>query len=59
LAFFDSLLRAVETVNGNNTETVTDSILGFPLIVSLYDGAGNLISVTLFGINFTALFESL
>jgi hypothetical protein len=32
---------------------------GFPLIESLYDGAGNLVSVTLFGINVTFLFESL
>jgi hypothetical protein len=38
------LLRAVETVKGNETETVTDSIFGFPLIVSLYDGAGNLLA---------------
>jgi hypothetical protein len=59
LAFFDALLAGDETINGNETETVTDSIFGFPLIVSLYDGAGNLISVTFFGINFTALFESL
>jgi hypothetical protein len=59
LAFFDSLLAAVETVNGNDAETVTDSLFGIPLIVSLYDGAGNLVSVTLFGINVTFLFESL
>jgi hypothetical protein len=59
LAFFDALLRGIETVNSNETETVTDSIFGFPLIVSLYDGAGNLLSVTLFGIDVTFLFESL
>ncbi len=59
LAFFDSLLGAGETVNGNETEKVTDSIFGFSLLVSLYDGAGNLVSVTLFGINVTSLFELL
>jgi hypothetical protein len=56
LAFFDSLLRGVETVNGNGTETVIDRIFGIPLLVSLYDSAGNLVSVTLFGINITFLF---
>jgi hypothetical protein len=57
LVLFDELLHGVERVNGNDTETVIDSIFGIPLLVSLYDGAGNLESVTLFGINVTALFE--
>jgi hypothetical protein len=57
LALFDELLHGIETVNRNDTETVIDSIFGIPLLVSTYDGAGNLESVTLFGINVTALFE--
>jgi hypothetical protein len=59
LALFDSLLGGIETVNGNDTETVIDKIFGIPLLVSLYDGAGNLESVTLFGIDVTLLFELL
>ena len=59
LAFFDSLLGGVERVTDNGTETVTDSIFGIPLLVATYDSAGDLLSVTLFGINVTALFESL
>jgi YD repeat-containing protein len=55
LALFDELLHGVETVNGNDTETVIDSIFGIPLLVSSYDGAGNLTSVTLLGNNITAL----
>jgi hypothetical protein len=57
LAFIDALLRGVETVNGNETETVIDRFFGIPLFVSTYDGAGNLMSVTKFGINVTLLFE--
>jgi hypothetical protein len=56
LAFLDSLLGAVETGNGNGTWTVTDSLFGIPLFVSTYDRAGNLLSVTVFGINVTFLF---
>lgn len=51
LAFFDSLLGAIETVNGNGTETVTDNFLGIPLVVATYDSAGNFVSATLLGIN--------
>jgi hypothetical protein len=57
LALFDELLHGVETVNGNDTETVIDSIFGISLLESTYDGAGNLMSVTLLGSNITALFE--
>jgi hypothetical protein len=57
LALFDALLGGIETVNGGGTETVTDSLFGIPLLVSTYDGAGDLMSVTLFGINVTSLFE--
>ncbi len=59
LALFDSILGGIEKVVGNGTETVTDSIFGFPLLVSTYDSAGNLVSVTLFGIDVTSLFELL
>jgi hypothetical protein len=57
LALFDALLHGIEAVNGNGTETVTDSLFGIPLLLSTYDGSGDLMSVTLFGINVTALFE--
>jgi hypothetical protein len=56
LALIDALLRGVETVNANATETITDSFFGIPLIVSTYDSSGNLRSVTLFGFNITFLF---
>jgi hypothetical protein len=56
LAFFDSLLGGVETVNANGTETIVDSFFGIPLLVSTFDSAGNLASVLLFGINVTFLF---
>jgi hypothetical protein len=57
LSLFDALLHGVERVNGNGTETVTDSIFGFPLFVSIYDGSGDLTSVVLFGIDITSLFK--
>jgi len=57
LALFDALLRGIETVNGNGTETVTDSLFGIPLLLSTYDGSGDLMSVALFGIDVMALFE--
>jgi hypothetical protein len=57
LAFFDSLLGGIETVNGNGTETITDSFLGIPLLVSTFDSHGDLMSVDLFGfVNLTFLF---
>jgi uncharacterized repeat protein (TIGR03803 family) len=59
LAFFDSLLAGTETVNAEGTATVTDSFFGFPLLVATFDSSGDLESVTLFGINFTLLFELL
>jgi hypothetical protein len=40
----------IETVNGNGTETVRDSLFGFPLLVSTFDGSGNLVGATLLGI---------
>jgi hypothetical protein len=56
LAFFDAWLGGVETVNANGTETIVDSLFGIPLLVSTFDHAGNLLSVTLFGFNVTSLF---
>lgn len=56
LALFDILLGGTETVNANDTETIIDSIFGIPLIVSTFDGNGNLMSVDLFGIDITFLF---
>ena len=57
LAFFDSLLGGVETVNANGTETITDFLFGFPLLVATFDHSGNLESVELFGFDVTLLFE--
>jgi hypothetical protein len=56
LALFDEFLGGVEKVNGNGTETVTDSLFGIQLLVSTYDSAGNLVSVTMFGMDITFLF---
>jgi len=56
LAFFDSLLGGVETINANDTETIVDSFFGFPLLVATFDHSGNLDSVDLFGIDVTFLF---
>jgi len=57
LAFVDSLLGGVETINGNGTETITDRFFGIPLLVSTFNSQGNLVSVDLFGsINVTFLF---
>jgi hypothetical protein len=39
-----------------STPTVIDRFFGIPLFVSTYDSAGNLESVTVFGINITFLF---
>jgi hypothetical protein len=56
LAFLDQLSGAVEIVNPNGTETVAESLFGLPLFVSTYNASGNLVSVTIFGINITFLF---
>ncbi len=55
LALLNSLLAEVETVNAAGT-TIVDSLLGIPLLVETYNYSGNLMSVTLFGINITFLF---
>jgi hypothetical protein len=55
LSLFDQLLGGVELINANGTETVVDNFFGIPLI-STYDASGNLVSVTMFGLNLTFLF---
>jgi hypothetical protein len=50
LALFDALLGGIETVHANNTEAVTDSLLGMTVLVSTYDGSGNFVGATLFGV---------
>jgi hypothetical protein len=50
------LLRAVETINANGTETITDYLFGLPLLVATFDDSGNLVSVDLFGFDVTFLF---
>jgi predicted esterase len=57
LAFFNSILGGIETVNGDGTVTVTDSLLGIPLLVSTYDSTGGLVNVSFFGLDVTALFK--
>jgi hypothetical protein len=59
LQIIDALLSGVEKINDNGTETVIDSFFGIPLFISTYDGAGDLMRVTLFGIDVTGLFELL
>lgn len=59
LALFDNLLGGVETVNADGTQTITDRLLGIPLIVSTFDTHGNLESVLFLGMNLTFLFELL
>jgi hypothetical protein len=56
LSLFDQLLGGVEVINANGTETVVDNFFGIPL-VSTYDASGNLVSVTMFGLNVTSLFS--
>ncbi len=57
LAFLNSLLGGgIETVNANGTETLTDSLFGISLIVSTFDSSGELMDVTLLGMNITSLF---
>jgi hypothetical protein len=56
LAFVDQILGETETMNGDGTETITDSLFGIPLIVATFDSSGGLVSVTLFGFNITFLF---
>jgi hypothetical protein len=57
LALLDAFLGAIETVIPYESETVTDSLFGFTLLVSTYDASGNLESVSLLGFNVTFLFE--
>ncbi len=49
LALLGQLIQGVETVNANDTETVTYSLLGIVLAAADYDGYGNFVSATLFG----------
>jgi hypothetical protein len=56
LAFLDELFHAVETVNPNGTETVTERFFGTTLFVSTYNSSGNLMSVNFEGMNVTSLF---
>jgi hypothetical protein len=55
LALFDQLFHAAEMLNADGTVTVTANLFGISLI-SHYNSAGTLVSVTLFGINVTSLF---
>jgi CSLREA domain-containing protein len=57
LAFLNAVLGGIETVNNDGTETITDSILGIPILLSTFDAKGNLMSVDLFGFDLTFWFE--
>ncbi len=49
LALLGQLIRGVETVNANGTETVVYSLFGIALATANYDGSGNFLSATLLG----------
>jgi hypothetical protein len=55
LAFIDSLVHGVATLNPDGTVTLTDNFFGFQ-IVSTFSSTGHLMSVSLFGLNVTTLF---
>jgi hypothetical protein len=55
LALFDQELKGIEAMSADGTVTVTDNFFGC-LLVSTYDSAGYLVSVTFFGLNITAIF---
>jgi len=57
LAFFDNMFGGIGTINDQGTVTITDSLLGFPFLVSTFDRSGELESVLMFGIDVTPLFE--
>jgi hypothetical protein len=57
LSLFDQLLNGVKRLNGDGTVTVTDSFLGLSLLLSTYDSAGDLVNVSFFGLDVTALFK--
>jgi uncharacterized repeat protein (TIGR03803 family) len=57
LAMLDSLFGGIETVNANGTETIVDDLFGITQLVATFDSSGNLMSVDLFGIDVTFLFE--
>jgi hypothetical protein len=57
LGFLNAILGGSESVNAAaETETIVDNFFGIPLIVATFNSSGNLVSVTLFGINITFLF---
>jgi hypothetical protein len=55
----DLIWGGAETVNADGTATITDSVFGIPLLVAKFDNAGNVTSITLFGIDVTFLFTLL
>jgi hypothetical protein len=57
LTFLDQLFEGTETVNADGTATIVDRIFGIPLLVASFDDQGNLLSVTLLGIDVTLLFK--
>lgn len=59
LAFLDSVLAATETLSADGSITETAGLFGIPILVSTFNSSGDLVSVTLLGINVTALFELL
>jgi uncharacterized repeat protein (TIGR03803 family) len=51
LALIYSLLGSSELVNTNGTETVTNGLFGFTLIVATYDSSGNFVYAVFLGID--------
>jgi hypothetical protein len=57
LAFINSLFGGgIETLNGNGIVASTDYFFGIPLLVSTFNSSGQLMSVSLLGIDIAFLF---
>jgi hypothetical protein len=50
LGLINAFFHGAETVNANDTVTVTYSLFGFTLVSATYDSSGNFVSGALFGI---------
>ncbi len=51
LALLNEFVGMIETMNVNDTDTVTYSWFGIPFLVTTYDGSGNFVSAAVMGLN--------
>ncbi|HTU21258.1 MAG TPA: immunoglobulin domain-containing protein [Gemmataceae bacterium] len=51
LTLINEFVGGIETVNANDTETITYSIFGITLLAATYDDSGNFMGAAVFGIN--------